>query len=147
VPLFRTVSDHSTDDNDDDSGASRHLHLQDVSTRIVPGRVIGLCLRIRRLGVRIPSGAPSSEALSVSVEASRLIIDDSFDDLTGGADTVRTPCGHPRTEMCDWLQRGPFRVTEHLSKPNKQLAGRHLRQLRSSCLGAVLVCEAPSSSQ
>jgi len=28
-------------------------------TRIVPGRTIGLCLRIRRLGVRIPSGAPS----------------------------------------------------------------------------------------
>src|ERR1700730_1291055 len=29
-----------------------------LRTRIVPGRNIGLCLRIRRLGVRIPSGAP-----------------------------------------------------------------------------------------
>jgi hypothetical protein len=77
--------------------------------------------------------------LSVSVEAPLLIIDDSFDDLTGGVDL--------RTEMCDWLQHGPFRVTEHFSKPNKQLTGRHLRQLRNSCLVAVLASEAPSSSQ
>jgi len=54
----------------------------------VPGRAVGLCLRIKRLGVRVPSGAPSSEALSVSVEAPLLIVDDSFDDLTGGVDTV-----------------------------------------------------------
>jgi len=44
------------------------------------------------LGVRISSGAPSSEALSVSVEAPLLIIDDSFDDLTGGVDTCELKC-------------------------------------------------------
>jgi hypothetical protein len=33
------------------------LQLHDNTTRIVPGRNIGLCLRIRRFGVRIPSGA------------------------------------------------------------------------------------------
>ena len=38
------------DDNDDDSRASRHLHLHDNGTRIAPGRTIGPCLRIRRLG-------------------------------------------------------------------------------------------------
>ena len=51
-------SDDSSDDNDDDSRASRHLHLHDNRTRTVPVRTIGPCLRIRRLGVRIPSGAP-----------------------------------------------------------------------------------------
>ena len=34
-----------------------------------------------------PSGALRSEAISVSVGAPLLIIDDSFDDLTGGEDT------------------------------------------------------------
>src|ERR1700694_3333569 len=38
------------------------------------------CLRIRRLGVRIPSGARSSEALFVIVEAPLLVLDDTFDD-------------------------------------------------------------------
>jgi hypothetical protein len=38
-------------------GPSPHPHLHDNRTRIVPGRTIGLCLQIRRLGVRIPSGA------------------------------------------------------------------------------------------
>jgi hypothetical protein len=50
-------ADDSSDDNDDDSRASRHHHLHADRTRIVPGRTIGLCLRIRRLGVRISSGA------------------------------------------------------------------------------------------
>jgi hypothetical protein len=54
---FAPRADDSSDDNDHDSRATRHLHLHDVRTRIVPGRTIGLCLRIRRLGVRIPSGA------------------------------------------------------------------------------------------
>jgi hypothetical protein len=40
----------------------------------VPGRVIGPCLRIRRLGVRISSGAHSSEGLSVIVEAPLLVV-------------------------------------------------------------------------
>jgi hypothetical protein len=44
-------ADDSSDDNDDDSRASRHHHLHADRTRIVPGRTIGLCLRIRRLGV------------------------------------------------------------------------------------------------
>ena len=37
--------------------APRHLHLHHNFTRIVPGHILGLCLRIRRLGVRISSGA------------------------------------------------------------------------------------------
>jgi hypothetical protein len=81
---FATRVDDSPDDNDDDSRASRHLHLHDNRTRIVPGRVIGLCLRIRRLGVRIPSGARRSEALSIIVEGPLLLVDDTFDDLTDG---------------------------------------------------------------
>jgi hypothetical protein len=40
-------ADDSSDDNDDDSRASRHHHLHADRTRIVPGRTIGLCLRIR----------------------------------------------------------------------------------------------------
>jgi hypothetical protein len=35
----------------------RHLSPHDNRTHIVPDRTIGLYLRIRRLGVRIPSGA------------------------------------------------------------------------------------------
>jgi hypothetical protein len=37
--------------NDDDSRTSGRLHLHDNRTRIVPGRTIGLCLRIRRSGL------------------------------------------------------------------------------------------------
>jgi hypothetical protein len=59
VPPFRTVSDDCSADNDDDRRASRHLHLHDNRIRITPGCAINLCLRIRRLRVRIPSGAPS----------------------------------------------------------------------------------------
>ena len=49
---------------------STYTHLHADRTRIVPGRKIGLCLRIRRLGVRISSGAhlrarTNSVALSV----------------------------------------------------------------------------------
>jgi hypothetical protein len=49
--------DKDDSENDDDSRASRHLHLHGNRTRIAPGRSVGPCLRIRRLGVRIPSGA------------------------------------------------------------------------------------------
>jgi hypothetical protein len=49
--------DDSSDDNDDDSRAPRHLPLHDIGVRIVPVHAFGLFLRIRRLGVRIPSGA------------------------------------------------------------------------------------------
>ena len=37
----------------------RQRYLQDQRIPMVRVRTIGLCLRIRRLGVRIPSGAPS----------------------------------------------------------------------------------------
>ena len=47
IVLKLQSADDSSDDNDDDSRASRHLHLHDNRTRIVPGRAIGLCLRIR----------------------------------------------------------------------------------------------------
>ena len=83
-------ADDSSDDNDDDRRASRHPRLHDTRTRIAPGHASRPCLRIRRLGVRIPSGAPRSEALSVSVTAPLFIMDESFDDLTdltGGVDT------------------------------------------------------------
>jgi len=53
-------ADDSSDDNDDDSRAPRHLHLHDSRTGIMPGHTIRPCLRIRRLGVRIPSGALTS---------------------------------------------------------------------------------------
>jgi succinate dehydrogenase/fumarate reductase flavoprotein subunit len=47
VSLFRGVSyDNSDNDNEDDSRATRRLHLHDNGTRIVPGGTIGLCLRI-----------------------------------------------------------------------------------------------------
>ncbi len=55
VPPFRTVNDDCSADNDDDRRASRHLHLHDNRIRITPGCAINLCLRIRRLGVRIRS--------------------------------------------------------------------------------------------
>ena len=57
---------------DDDSGAARHLHLHNARTHIVPGRAVGLCLRIRRLGVRIPSVAtPSGATCGVSRHRNR----------------------------------------------------------------------------
>jgi hypothetical protein len=48
--VSHTVRCDSSDDNDDESRASRHQHLHDSRPHIVPGRTIGLCLRIRRLG-------------------------------------------------------------------------------------------------
>ena len=57
VAVSHREADDSSDDNDDDSRATRHLHHDDNRTSIVPGHAYRPCLRIRRLGVRIPSGA------------------------------------------------------------------------------------------
>ena len=71
---FAPFANDSLDDNDDDSRASRQLHLHGNRTHIVPGRAVCPCLRIRRLGVRIPSGALSSQALADIVEAALLVL-------------------------------------------------------------------------
>jgi hypothetical protein len=93
-----------------------------------------------------PSGAPSSEALSVSVEAPRLIIDDSFDDLTGGTDRWCGDCGHLRTELCDRRQHGPLRVTEYFSKPNSESRSKGVsaRMLEGSGEGRTTGPQAPA---
>jgi hypothetical protein len=68
---FAPVADDSFDYNDDDSRASCHPHLHDHQTPIVPGRMIGLRLRIRRFGVRILSGA-AYRGINRPVSGSRL---------------------------------------------------------------------------
>jgi hypothetical protein len=68
---FAPSVDDSHDDNDDDSQASRHRHLHDNRTRIVPGRTIGLCLQTRRLGVRISSGAPNQTGVQSSQDSAK----------------------------------------------------------------------------
>ena len=80
VPPFHAMfsddgSEDGFDDNDDDSRAPPHPHPHDSRTRIMPDHATRPCLRIRRLGVRIPSGAdfgraPQNWALTTTTKGS-----------------------------------------------------------------------------
>ena len=59
-PITRRSIDDEIDDNDDDSQASQLPSLHLDSRHILAAQRVRPCLRIRRLGVRIPSGARSS---------------------------------------------------------------------------------------
>jgi hypothetical protein len=72
---FASRADDTSDDNDDDSRAPRHLRLHDNRTRMMPGHALRPCLRIRRLGVRIPSGALFGRALYQRKRVRRLTDD------------------------------------------------------------------------